>query len=277
MKSEELEMKNGKVFGLLLVLAIGLILIAPASATFVSFNDTVGPSSGSAANVTHYSGYLGGGGGFETPSGLLKDFGTGLFTGVTATLEASNVAGSLGGMPNMGTDAYNLFNGIVNLAESASYNSSGSDWYYRVTFTGLDPTKLYKFLTTANRNSSSYDGTGGSSRWTEFSIIGADTYSNVSSAGVVQITEDVLKMNTGYNTVNGYLVGWEGITAADGTFTILTQNVGVDGPGEAIKSYGMQAFMLEEYEGGEIPEPTTVCLIGAGVAAMAAKRKRFLV
>ena len=174
----------------------------PAIAGFTAYNDCVGPSSGSAANVTHYSGYLGGGGGFETPSGLLKDFTTGLFTSVTASLTAFNVAGSIGVMPSAGTDAYNIFNGIVNLGSSASYNAN-SNWFYEVVFTGLDPTKSYEFVTTANRNSSSYNGSGSGSRWTKFSIIGADTYTNESSTGVTEVSSDVLKMNTGYNTVLG--------------------------------------------------------------------------
>ena len=101
-------------------------------------------------------------------------------------------------------------------------------------------------MTTANRNSASYAGDGLASRWTKFSIIGADAYSNASTTGVIQISPDVVRFNTGYNTVNGYVARWTGITAADGSFTVISQNVGAGGPGEAIKSYGMEGFMLAE-------------------------------
>jgi hypothetical protein len=263
---------------LLAASAVLAVTAMPAFAvTITMYNDSVGPASGSAANVTHYSGYLGGGGGFETPSGLLVDYNTGATTSITATLEASNVAGSLGAMPDAGTDAYNIFNGIVNLAESASYNNSGLDWYYEVTFTGLDPTKTYEFVTTANRNGSSYAGDGSSSRWTEFSILGADTYTNASSAGVTPVTPDVLKMNTGYNTILGYVVAWSGITAADGSFTILSQNVGAAGPGELIKSYGLQGFRLTQSDSGPsatVPLPATLPLFGTAVAFLGIRGRR---
>jgi len=84
-------------------------------------------------------------------------------------------------------------------------------------------------------------------------------------------------MNTGYNSVAGSVVAWSGITAADGEFTILSQNVGASGPGEPIKSYGLQGFRLTESdEGGvaPIPEPATLLLLGGVTAAGAAWRRR---
>jgi len=77
-------------------------------------------------------------------------------------------------------------------------------------------------------------------------IIGADTYFNISSTGVTKVSNDVMKMNTGDDTANGYVVAWTNITAADGSFTIRSENVGSVGPGEPNKSYGLQGFMLKE-------------------------------
>jgi hypothetical protein len=237
-------------------------------AQFVAYNDCV--HGGSPANTTIYSAYMGDGGGFETPNGYLKDFATGNPLPIYVQMTGANISGSISAAPATGTDAYNVFNGKVNLGDwSTSYNSSSMDWYYEVTFTGLDPSKTYEFVTTANRNSLSYAGSGSASRWTKFSILGADTYANSSSVGVTQITPDVLEMNTGYNTVNGYVIRWTGITAADGSFSVISQNVGAGGPGESIKSYGMEGFML-----AEVPEPATLSLVVLAIGGLALIRKR---
>jgi large repetitive protein len=238
-----------------------------ASADFVAYNDCV--HGGSPANTTIYSAYMQDGGSFETPSGLLKNSATGQSASITATLTGSNITGSISAAPATGTDAYNTFNGNVNLGDwSTSYNSSSTGWYYQVTFTGLDSSKTYEFVTTANRNSSSYAGSGTASRWTKFSISGADAYTNASSTGVTQISPDVVEFNTGYNTVNGYVARWVGITAADGSFTVRSENVGAGGPGEANKSYGMEGFMLVE-----TPEPATMALLGLGGLFLSRRKK----
>jgi len=251
-------------------LAIAFLAVAlPAHADFITYNDAVGPASGSAANVTHYSGYLGGGGGFETLSGFLKDIATGLNTPVTATLSAYNVSGGTGVMPNAGTAAYSAFNGIVNLGGSASYGDSTYGWWYQVVFTGLDPTKQYEFVTTANRGS-----TYTPERWSQFSLIGADSYVNGSSAGTVQVTPDVVKLNGGANTAAGDIVRWTGITAADGSFTVRSENLR-DINGKPY-GYGMQAFMLAETEkSSPVPDGgTTLALLGIGFAGLAGLRRK---
>jgi len=238
---------------LLLVLAVLVVVTAAASAWpghsiksygmqvfmlkeepdgWVAYNDCVHASAD--PNITQWSGYLLDGGGFEVPSGLLKDYATGTTLPVTATLECSNVSSSLSSLPDPGTEANDIFGFFPQFGPSASYNSSSYDWYYMVTFTDLDPSASYEFVTTANRNGSSYGGDGTNSRWTKFTIVGADTYSNTSTPGVVEITPDVVIMNTGYNTVNGYVVRWSGITASDGEFTVVSENVGQASPVEPL-------------------------------------------
>jgi hypothetical protein len=251
----------------MLIQAVGLMR---AQADFVAYNDCV--HGGSPPNATIYSAEMGDSGGPEmvTPSGLLRDYATGKWTSVTVTLTGANISGSISAAPAAGTDAYNVFNGKVNLGDwSTSYNSGSSDWYYQVTFTGLDPSKTYEFVTTANRDEPGYAGDGISSRWTRFSIIDADTYTNSSSSGVVEISGDVVRMNTGYNTVNGYVARWTGITAADGSFTVKSENVGDGGPGEPYKSYGMEGFML-----AEVPLSPTVLLLATGLVGLLIYRRR---
>ena len=60
-------------------------------------------------------------------------------------------------MTAVGTDAYNTFNGIVNLVGDIWYGTTG--WWVDMTLTGLDPAKTYTYATTANRAG----GTGGDS------------------------------------------------------------------------------------------------------------------
>jgi hypothetical protein len=142
-----------------------------------------------------------------------------------------------GGFPHL--NLTNIFLAGVFLACSGAVMDLAMD---------IAASKEYEFITTANRNSESYDGDGAASRWTKFTLAGADTFANISSTGVTVVTEDVVKMNTGYNTVNGYVVAWSVITAADGTFSVRSENVGLEGPGEQIKSYGFQGFVFKELE-----------------------------
>jgi len=216
---------------------------ADLAASWTAYNDCVESAAGNAANVTQID--------YDDPSGTLLRYADGTATSVSVTMESDNLAPwSAGVEPAAGTDAHDTFDGIVNLNEIASYGSD-SDWYYQATLTGLDPAKRYAFITTANRDSVTfsgvtYEGAGANSRWTKFTISGADTYTNVSSAGVVEVSEDVVKMNTGYNTLTGYVVAWTDISAADGIFTVRSENVGAEGPGEPHKSYGLQAFVFIE-------------------------------
>jgi len=212
---------------------------ADLTASWTAYNDCVSSGAGNAPNVTQFS--------TTNPTGTLLKYGDGTATTVAVSMEWDNLAPwNSFGAPNPGTDAGTTFGGIVNLDENASYGSSSADWYYQVTFSGLDPAREYAFVATANRDEVLYIGGGTGSRWTKFSIIGADTYENVSSSGVIEVTGAELKMNTGYNTEDGLVIAWTDTSSASGTFTVRSQNVGAAGPGEPYKSYGMQGFMFLE-------------------------------
>ena len=158
-----------------------------AIVTIRMYNDSVGPNDGfSHVNATNFSDIDSG----STPSGLLKDIDTGATTGITATHTAINVEGGPGVTPTAG-DAFSVFDGFVDLTYSASYGAAANDpWSYSVTFTGLDPNSTYEFVTTANRNSASYDeDQGAASRWAQFGIVGATGFTGASSSsdGVVDL------------------------------------------------------------------------------------------
>jgi len=209
---------------------------------WVAYNDCVGFSDG---YVTEYNDITGASG----TGGLLVNYLTGTNISAQVSMDAVNLEDDPGKMPNPGTDAYNEFNGIVNMSESAANNTTGADWSYQATFTGLDPTKEYEFSTTVNRDEAGYAGNGTESRWTRFAIVSADLYTNSTKAagvtGVIIVSQDVVKLNGGYNTEEGNVIKWTGIRCgADGTFTILSQNVGDEGPGDYERSYGLQGFKL---------------------------------
>ncbi|MDX9800005.1 MAG: hypothetical protein RBT69_01565 [Spirochaetia bacterium] len=207
------------------------------SSAWTAYNDCV-DNDGNHENATYFN--------LQNPDGILKKISDGSDSGITVEMEAENVSSwDPTGTPQAGTDAYNTFNGFLNIDEVASYGNENNPWYYQVTFSNLDPAKKYAFVTTANRNFD-YVADGRQPRWTKFTISGADTFSNISSSGVSRVSAGVVKINTGYNTVNGYVAAWTGITASDGTFTVRSENVGAEGPGESFMSYGLQGFKLME-------------------------------
>ena len=204
-------------------------------------NTNIGTAPGS--NVTTYT-VTG------STTGLLRSYPGGTNTPVTVTFSSFNnpTRDDQGISPNAGTDAYNVFNGIVDLAGGIYYGTTG--WWVDVTFTGLDPAKTYTFVTTANRDRTDY-----TSRVSKFTIRDLTSAANESTSGTTisttTLTNDTTAFLTGYNTVNGYVARWTGINpGADGDFTVRAQSNSTT----VNEAYGPSGFMLGE-EG--IP-PTTV-------------------
>ncbi len=176
-------------------------------------------------------------------SGVLKDFATGLDTGVTATLVQSggvvwqpdSITGGSDCSP--GTDAYNTFSpSTASLKGVVYYGSAG--WYVDLTLTGLDPSKRYEFATSANRNDVSY-----TDRIGKFTISSADAFTNASTAGVTVTNGGASSaFNTGYNTAAGYVARWTDINpGADGSFKVRAE-----AGSSQYKAYAFSAFMLKQ-------------------------------
>ncbi|MBN1788192.1 MAG: PASTA domain-containing protein, partial [Sedimentisphaerales bacterium] len=199
--------------------------------------------------------------GYAASSGELIDYATGLGTGVTATLTQSGDGSSdpnviwqpqvlstwTGGYdPAPGTDAYNTFNGIVDMT-GVIYYASAVGWWVDVEFTGLDPNKSYTFATSASRAKDRTDGgLGYTNRLSVYTISGVDAATNSSTPGVVEYEPTRVRMCTGNNHYEGYVARWTDIDpGADGTFKVRVQaDANAESSGQ--KAYAFDVFMLEE-------------------------------
>ncbi|MBN1787606.1 MAG: PASTA domain-containing protein [Sedimentisphaerales bacterium] len=194
---------------------------------------------------------------YAASSGELIDYATGTGTGVTASLtEYGGVVwqpqvGCLtscwsGGYdPAPGTDAYNTFNGIVDMTGTIYYGDI-TGWYVDIDFTGLDPNMTYTFATSASRAKDRTDGLPGYNyRISVYTISGVDSATNASTPGVVEYEPTRVRMNTGNNHFEGYVARWTDINpGADGTFKIRVE---ADSNSEGNrKAYAFDVFMLEE-------------------------------
>jgi hypothetical protein len=193
------------------------------------------------SNVTTF----GVGSGYTGPtSGQLVDQATGNLTGVTASLSQSggvvwqpeSTSPWNGGYDTaLGTDARNTFGGIADMTGVVYYGSTG--WYVDLTFTGLDPSKLYSFATSASRANSTY-----TTRNTLFTLSGVDAATNASTTGVTAVNNLSVWFNTGDNHATGYVARWTGIQPGlDGSFTIRAQAYGA-----VNQAYAFSVFMLRE-------------------------------
>ncbi|MBW1881250.1 MAG: hypothetical protein JRJ84_23085, partial [Deltaproteobacteria bacterium] len=175
------------------LLVLGLLFAASASAApYTSYNDCVydsgldgtgmdpngQPVHYTSSNVTYFgignkSGDSSSGSGTQyTPtSGSLVDFSDGTSTGVTATFTQNTAVSTVQWQPQVAstwtggydtaasTDARNTFGGIVDMTGTIYYGASG--WWVDLSLTGLDPTKLYTFATSASRAKANTDGGAG--------------------------------------------------------------------------------------------------------------------
>ncbi len=224
---------SGAVTKYLTVHGIGII---PSTSTWIAYNDCAYRSTDQykAPNVTTYDSDFG------TNSGPLFNQADNAATGVTATLtQTGGVFVDLinGGFdPVAGTEAYNAFHGIADMRGVIHY---GSDlgWWLDITFTGLDPNKVYNFVTSSVRGVTSY-----TTRITKYTISGVDAATNESSEGVDVINNYSVKFCTGDNYTNGYIAKWIDIQpGSDSSFTVRAEQGSTD-----YHAYTFDVFSLEE-------------------------------
>ena len=147
---------------------------------------------------------------------------------------------SLGENAPRRTDAYQAFGGKVDCRGALCASGSGAT--LRLTFSGLDPSKLYECVFFANRGGTRYG------HWKEDAFITleeADSFRNESSPGTGYAGADdprTLIMN-GYNTIKGCIARFTRIRPGeDGAFSLHQVESNAD-----VKEIYANAVMLREY------------------------------
>ena len=210
----------------------------------------------------------------DTNSAHLKRLADGTDSGINAEYTETISTGSVNNAGDaadytVGTDAADVFKGIVDLAGNISYGDSPG-WHIDLTFTGLNPAKQYSFVGTANRNG----GAGYADRVTNWRIVGADAYSYASTPGTFKISDDSVEFSTGENGA-GYVARWNDINpGADGKIIIrTTHSIGLANGGmpgaHAYKGYGGGVFMLAEQiaSSGGSGKPVEIFSVAPGEGA----------
>ena len=192
----------------------------------------------------------------EGPGGPLKVWATGGDTTVTAQYVEHFSTGSINsaGDPatySPGSDAEALFAGKLDLAGNMSYGDSPG-WHLDLILSGLDPTRLYTFAATADRNG----GPGYSARVTNWRLIGAESATYASSAGAHRVADDSVEFSTGHNP-DGLVARWTNIRpGSNGRIIIRTShsvgevNGGMPGA-SAFQGYAGGVFTLRTQPPGE--------------------------
>lgn len=231
------------------VLVLPLAAQLAVAGEWVAFNDCVDTTPASTpANATNFGlgrSYLGDG-----SSGNLIDFDTGADTGVTVTFKENFSTGNTINWAQdyadftPGTDAAEIFGGILDLTGNMSYNDAPG-WSLDLTISNLDPNISYTFAATAHRNG----GPDYASRISNWTLNGAESATYASSTGALKISETSTEFSTG-NNVDGLVARWTDIRpGADGTFSLRTTHGigsaagGIDGA-DAYRGYGGGLFML---------------------------------
>lgn len=153
------------------MLAMGTASMASA-AGFTAYNDLAWGTGQLETNITKITSPNGGSG--LPATGLLKDFATGLDTGVTLTVTGGSYDGTTqatqGANPTTG-DGFTIFDGKVNGLGAISYDGNS----LVLTFSGLNPSKTYDLSFFAHRNNYAWD------RASLVTLSGQEAFTNTSS------------------------------------------------------------------------------------------------
>ena len=230
------------------VLAMGTGSMA-AAAGFTAYNDLAWGTGQLETNITKITSPNGGSG---LPStGLLKDFTTGLDTGVTLTVTGGSFDGTAqatqGADPTIG-DGFTIFNGKVNGLGAISYDGNS----LVLTFSGLNPGKTYDLSFFAHRNNYAWDraslvtlsGTVGSPMNT--SSVATDNPDTVTYPGGVLFTGPTsLSTRLPADNDNGYVARWGEVNSGSDGIVVLTISFAGTSGNEGLGKYASAVRLIE--------------------------------
>ncbi|MBN1670365.1 MAG: hypothetical protein JXR37_05005 [Kiritimatiellae bacterium] len=203
-------------------------VIRDDDAVFVAYNDFGWAAPQRTNRITRYS--IG-------ESGALLDYLGG--TNLAAQLDVQGGSGPYadqGAGAAAGTDAYAVFNGIVDCTGLISYNADSN---LTLTVSGLATNLDYEVVLFGNRANSDY-----LDRATDVTLSGADSFENLSTPGAAfsdPAASSVIITN-GYNTVQGCVARFGRVRpGADGLFTLTV----ADGGSAEPPKYYLNALMLK--------------------------------
>ena len=241
---------------------------------FTAYNDLAWGTGQLTTNITTITSPNGGSG--LASSGQLLDFATGLPTPVSLTVTGGSFIGDAqaahGAEPSPGTDAHALFAGNVSSQGALSYlNQANSPLV--LTFTGLDPSKLYDLAYFAHRNKYAWD------RASLVTLSGQDAFINISSTATDNPngpggalfsgpTDPATRLPA--DNDNGYVARFRQVDPGSDGVVVLT--ISFDGTAPYKGKYGSAVRLVESALGGPPPVTTdpnlsTVSTSAASVVA----------
>ncbi len=248
----QLRVNRQCVFVVLLGIVAGLGQ-RTATAQWTAYNDCLRESGDSTAN--HVTGWTIHNDDRAHPTGTLVDFDTGSPAAMPTVTFAMGSAGlrvsggGAGGNPLPGTDAHDLFAGIIDFGPNNIYYGSPG-WWVEIAFSGLNPDSRYTFAGTAIR-SNSYPN-----RISQVTLLDATSAVNNSSDGVAPKLPDTTLLIAGNNSATGYVARWDEIKpSAEGTFSLRVEATPQSEDG---KAYPLAGFMLQETNAQPDPEALEV-------------------
>ena len=241
---------------------------------FTAYNDLAWGTGQLNTNITRFTSPNGPNGLGLLSSGKLKDFATGLDTAVTLTVSGGKFDGDAnhathGANPLPGTDAYALFDGKVTGQGAISYiNQAGSSLV--LTFTGLDPSKVYDLAYFAHRDNYAWE------RASLVTLSGQAAFTNSSSAATDNPNEPGGVLFTGPTDIstrlpadndNGYVARFSTIDpGSDGIVELIISFDG-DVPSQYKGKYGSAVRLQESGGGGGGNTAPTITSDGGGPTA----------
>ena len=213
------------------LVAFAITAAAAPAAPFAAYNDLAWAEGQRSLNITTYT---------RGEGGALKNYADGATLGATLTLNMGGdfTGPTMGAEPAAGTDAANVFGGIVDCLGLISYGATD----LTLTFSGLDPALLYEVVVFGNRNKPDY-----TDRITKNAISGADAFVNASSSGTAFSgpSDTSTAVVNGYNTQNGHVARFIDVEpGTDGEFQILVY----DNESPTKPKFYVSAVMLKAYE-----------------------------